>query len=313
METRAHALIAGSFVLGIVLLGGLLATWLRSDTDAVNLPYLVVSEDSVFGLAEHTAVSYRGVPVGTVEDIRLDREDYDRVLIEVLVDERVPLGRNTYALLRLEGITGSVQLELGDDGDRGPRLETSRDNPARIPVRPSFLGTLETSGQNLVAQLEGLITDLRSLINNPQDSSLSALLATAEEAMSGLVTLEAGIQETVDLLPGLVRQGSETFESIGGLVADANRLIVDLSSELEGVDDVLSGLQRAGDSSGQVGELLAEDTLPRINILLEELGQVSASLGELVRTLERNPQSLIFGSPKPVPAPGERGYRSPPP
>lgn len=313
METRAYALIAGSFVLGLVLLGAFVVYWLRSGTDYETLPYVVVSESSVFGLAEHTAVSYRGVPVGTVESIRLDPEDYQRVMIDILVDARVPLGQNSHALLRLEGITGSVQLEIADDGNRGPRLETSRENPAQIPVRPSFLGSLETSGQNLLTQLEGLVTDLRSIINNPQESSLSGLLVSAQEAMDGLVTLEAGIQDTVQLLPGLVQQGSETFENVDQMIADANRIILDVGKQLEGIDEVLSGVQRVGDASGQAGEVLAQETLPRINALVEELEQTADNLGELVRTIERNPQSLLFGPPKQPPAPGERGHRSPPP
>jgi phospholipid/cholesterol/gamma-HCH transport system substrate-binding protein len=312
METRAHALLAGSFVLGLFLLGALVVVWLRSAEEYPTLPYVVVSESSVFGLSEHTAVSYRGVPVGSVERIRLDPDGYDRVLIDIEVDERVPLGRDSHALLRLEGITGSVQLEIADDGTRGARLETSREDPAVIPLRPSFLGALETSGQSLLTQLDGLVRDLRNIINNPEQSSLSELLATAEEAMGKLVTLQEGIQDTVELLPGLVQQGSETFENVDRLIADANRIIVDVGQELEGLDEVLTGVQRLGDASGQAGEVLAQETLPRINSLVDELGQAADNLGELVRTLERSPQSLLFGPPKQPPAPGERGYRGPP-
>lgn len=313
METRSHALLAGTFVLGLCALGALVVVWLRSADEYATVPYVVVSESSVFGLAEHTAVSYRGVPVGTVERIRLDPESYERVLIDIEVDYRVPLGTRSHALLRLEGITGSVQMELADDGDRGAPLVTSRDEPSRIPLRPSFLGALETSGQNLIAQLEGLVTDLRSIIANPQQSSLAGLLATAEEAMSRLVTLQAGIQETVDMLPGLVRQGSQTFEHVDRLIADADRIILDVGKELEGLDEVLTGVRRVGDATGQAGEVLAQETLPRVNALVQELGEAADNLGELVRTLERNPQSLIFGPPQQPPGPGERGYRSPPP
>ncbi|HUP24980.1 MAG TPA: MlaD family protein [Thermoanaerobaculia bacterium] len=313
METRAHALIAGSFVLGLLVLGAAVVYWLRSGQDFTSVPYVVVSESSVFGLAEHTAVSYRGVPVGTVERIRLDTADFDRVLIDIEVDERVPLGERSHGLLRLEGITGSVQLEIADDGDRGPRLETSRKSPARIPLRQSFLGALETTGQNLLTQLEGLVTDLRGILSNPQESSLSTLLATAEEAMTRLVELQEGVQEAVDLLPDLVRQGSQTFENVDVLMGEAQRIITDVGRDLEGIDEVLVGVRRVGDATGEAGEVLAQETLPRVNALVEELGQAADNLGELVRTLERNPQSLLFGPPRQEPAPGERGYKSPPP
>lgn len=80
MENRAYALITGLFilVLGSAVVGGVL--WLGSSAEALS-PYVVVSDDSVSGLVEHSTVMYRGVHVGQVSSMREKPE--------------TPCGRNT--------------------------------------------------------------------------------------------------------------------------------------------------------------------------------------------------------------------------
>ena len=73
METRANHLAVGIFVLAVVagLFGFVL--WLgRSAGERDVARYAILFEGSVSGLATSSTVRYRGVPVGRVEDIRID-------------------------------------------------------------------------------------------------------------------------------------------------------------------------------------------------------------------------------------------------
>ena len=73
METKASYVAVGSFVL--VVAAGLIVfvTWLgKVSIDREFDRYLILFSDSVTGLQVGGAVRYRGVPVGTVSDIRLD-------------------------------------------------------------------------------------------------------------------------------------------------------------------------------------------------------------------------------------------------
>ena len=72
MENKAHALVAGLFVvvLAALLLG--LGAWLTHD-NGPRVRYEISTRDSVTGLAEQAPVRYRGVDVGKVTSIGFDR------------------------------------------------------------------------------------------------------------------------------------------------------------------------------------------------------------------------------------------------
>ena len=75
METRAHHVVIGLFVV-LTLVGGVLfALWLNQSTRAqAYTHYEVLFNHGVSGLSEGNAVEYSGVRVGDVVELRLDPE-----------------------------------------------------------------------------------------------------------------------------------------------------------------------------------------------------------------------------------------------
>ena len=63
MENKAHALVAGVFVVITAALLTLLAVWLMRDSTQRNL-YEMSTSETVIGLQPQAAVRFRGVPVG---------------------------------------------------------------------------------------------------------------------------------------------------------------------------------------------------------------------------------------------------------
>ena len=56
---------------------------------------------------------------------------------------------------------------------------------------------------------------------------------------------------------------------------------------------------------------VATSTLPRLNGLLQELTITSRQLSDLLDEIDNSPQLLLLGRGKPVPGPGEAGFRQP--
>ena len=104
MENRAHALITGLFLIGVVAAIIVGAQWLGGDKHA-RLPYVVVSTQPVSGLNVQATVRYHGMAVGRVTTINLDPKDARRILIGIEVDETILVTKGTYAQLGMEGIT----------------------------------------------------------------------------------------------------------------------------------------------------------------------------------------------------------------
>ena len=105
MENRAYALITGVFVIAVAAGILLWANWLAGTT-VKREKYRVVALRPITGLNEQAQVRYRGIDVGRVTKIQLDKDNPNRILIDIEVNKDVPITRGTYAQLGMEGITG---------------------------------------------------------------------------------------------------------------------------------------------------------------------------------------------------------------
>lgn len=296
MESRAYALVTGLFL--AVLIAGLVvvAFWLRDDSSAQR-PYLVVSEHAIPGLQVNSAVTYRGVRAGHVEKIRLDPEHPNKVFIKIRVREGIPMTEGVQASLRYQGITGLTQIDLGNASAGAEPLETSEDDPARLPLRPSPLEALTAGGGELMNEAQTLLQRLNAVLDKPNRERLSATLGNLEtlsgkmasidverfnrtlanvETLSGtMAELEAGeLNEAMALLPEVMRRAEQTL-------ARADRVL----------------------QKDVTGELL-----PRLTRTLDQLNRTARDISALARGLERDPQQLLLGPRERTPGPGEPGY-----
>ena len=81
--------------------------------------------------------------------------------------------------------------------------------------------------------------------------------------------------------------------------------MVTLKTSLAGIN----GLARRLDSlGGDVQTRLIGESMPQLGETLTELRRLSVDLSDLIDSLERNPQSILFGRKAPLPGPGEAGY-----
>ena len=102
METRTNHLLVGTFVL--LLVAGLVAfiIWaVKADADPKVTDYHVYFAGSVSGLSNVNEVRYRGVPIGTVTDIRIDPEKVERVRVTLDVSGDTPIKEDSIASIEM--------------------------------------------------------------------------------------------------------------------------------------------------------------------------------------------------------------------
>lgn len=304
MESRSYALLTGLF---IIFLGAALAAatlWL-GNYGVERKPYLVTTQESVFGLNPESTVFYRGVDAGKVTQIRFDPENPRIILIRIEIDKSIPITQGTYATLRMQGITGLAQLALKDTGENFEPLPTDEAHPAHIPMRPSQLDRLAASGEDIVLQVEELISRLNGLLSDENRGRVNRILRAAETATENLIGLEQRMDQALAGLPALNAKAQRTLAHMDALIADLR----DLSGQLEIFAQEAEALAASGKTAG---DTLVQATLPRLNALLHDLHRTSGRISEFFTALERNPQALLFGPRPPPPGPGEPGYREPP-
>jgi phospholipid/cholesterol/gamma-HCH transport system substrate-binding protein len=293
MENRAHALAAGLFTL--VLAAALVAAglWFRRD-DIRFAQYIVTSSGSVTGLRVEAPVRYRGVDVGRVESIRIGPAAFGRIDVRIGVQEDTPVTRGTYAQLGYQGVTGLAYVSLDDDGTSSERLKPGDGEPPRIEMRPSIFD----SGLDLVATAKELSNRLSELLSPENRRLVTRSLAGIELASRQTAALAEQLQGGVRDAPALVADARATL-------ADVSKLARKLEERSVALDRMAAGVEELGAASRS----FSDETLPRVNALVEQLQRDSRALDRVLSALGENPQSFVFGTQRGRPGPGESGFK----
>ena len=308
MENRAHALIAGLFMvlLGIAAVGAF--WWLGHPRQAVN-HYILETSGNVTGLNMQAPVRYRGIRAGRVEDITTDDKNPRLILVTISLDRRFRLTRGTTAQLNTQGITGLAYVELEDDGSDPVPLTQTDDQLPRIALQPSLLDQLGNHAGDIAAQASEVAVRLNRLLDDRNLGNLSRSLdnlAAASEALKQLPPVVASLRET--LSDENIKHLTTALARLDAASGQAEPLARELRAMVQKLTDVAGRLDQLTGTAG--GELTAT-TLPRVNALVSQLSENSHQLSRLLDNVERNPRSLLFGRGMPAPGPGEAGFVAP--
>lgn len=292
----------GVFTLALLVAAIAVGIWLNRDY-VETVPYQIATKLSVPGLNPQAAVRYRGLDVGRVEAIRFDPQVPGQILISISVQPNTPVTRSTYATLGYQGVTGIAYVQLDDDGSKPVRLPTSENDVARIALRPSLFDTLQNKGLAILEQTEVLAQRASKLLSDDNQQAMLAAFENVSRAADQLETIPRQLQPTLAKLPAMTTQAQQTLKSIGQLSNNLDALTTELKQPNGTIDRLTDAIDRVGTAADSI-EL---EALPLSN-------DVRTSLRALNRTLENfseRPQSVLFGSRRPAPGPGEADFTPP--
>lgn len=311
MESRAHAIAAGLFVI-LLSTGVVFSLWWFSDKREATRDVVLVTSGSVNGLNPQSTVRYRGIVAGKVADIALDSANPRDLLVTVRIRTDLPITRGTRARMATQGVTGLAYIALDDAGDKPEPLVGEGGAPPRIRLAPGLMEEMADASVQTLKRVQEIVDRLATLTR--QDN-----LAHIEKTLANLESSSQGLDRTLKEAPQTLAAVRQVFSkdnlaridrslaSLERLSADAaplagegRALLVKLQTVTERVDSVV----------GAAGEGFATSTLPRLNVLLQELTTTSRQLSDLLDELDDSPQLLLLGRGKPAPGPGEAGFRN---
>ena len=309
MESRSYALLTGLFT---ILLGIALAAtfvWFRGDTKSYS-NYLVVSKFPVNGLNRQATVRFRGVEVGKVEDISIDPQDSKIILIRVVLDDTVPVTRGTFAQLGYQGLTGIAYVVLDDDGSNPSPVQFPNGGLARIEVRGNVFDDLAQSSKALLQQAGDLLDRLNKIASETNQTRIENTLANFEKASAQLEPALRAIPEVTERAKKFL--GEDNQESLRRSLANIEEATGGVKPVIEDSRKVLANMRQLSDKLDKLGTEISSEitdsTLPKVNQLVEQLGQDTQDFHRLMLQIEREPQSLVFGRGPRQPGPGEPGF-----
>jgi phospholipid/cholesterol/gamma-HCH transport system substrate-binding protein len=305
MENRSHALIAGLFAL---LLGAsaIASIWWFGGQREATQDFIVVARQNVTGLSPQAQVRYRGIGVGKVQSIRLDPDDIRNILIRIRVDSEVPVTRGTTARLGYQGVTGIAHVLLEESGRDPAPLADGSGKPPRIAMQASLIEELSDVGGETMRQARDFLAAANELLKPENRARISRTLASLEAATARAEQALAGVERVLS---------PANLERVERLLANAEAASAQ-ALPVAGEARELIGRLRA--ATGKLDLALGDPVetaalVPRINALSDELSQSSRQLSRILRMLEETPESLIFGTPRASPGPGEPGFVPPVP
>lgn len=306
MENRAHALIAGLFVLLLGAASAVSLWWLAGQSGEKNSYYLVETRRDVTGLMPQANVTYRGIRAGKVESIDPDEKDRRLILIRISLNRKYQVTPKTIAKLGVQGLTGLAYVELQDDGTSDVKLEADGDKLPRITMKTSLLEMLSEKGGDIATQVSEVATRLNLLLSEKNTERISRTLenvATASEGFKEVPQVMAGMRallsaENIRRMNSLLVQVEKVAGEASPLAAEVREMVKSMTALSRRIDEL----------AAQAGT----ETVPRLNSLLREMDAGTRQLSRVLDMLNDSPQALIFGRGPAVPGPGETGFGAAP-
>lgn len=315
METRANYLLVGTFV--IVLFLGLLGfvLWLsKYGAERQMTQYDIRFEGTVAGLRDGSTVTYRGVTVGEVRDVRIDPENVELILVTVDVATGTPIKTDTIATLRLNPLTGAATVTLSGGTAEAPDLTVEPGEPRpQIASQPSEIERLMAGAPALIERIDGLVGQFSGLVTPENVAAFAATLANLEKMSDTLA------QQSPNLAL-VIEDTAKTMASVEAAAGSVARVAGRLEQETEGLgsetvaamravnraaasaDETLGTMDRAG---RQIEALVAENRAPINDMtstlaydtvsVLVDLRELVVSLNRLTTELSRDPARFLFG------------------
>jgi len=301
METRAHHLLIGFFAVFMVGAALAFSLWMRegSSKDHYKL-YDILFDEAVSGLSKGSTVEFKGIRVGTVDDLRLDPGNQRLVRARIRIDGNAPIYTDTHARLHTKGITGLATIRLtGGEGE----LLTNR--PGEVPIIPmerSSLGKLLDGSEDVILNANDALVHIRALFSEHNLAHVERILNNLELATTTLANGREDMQKTLTQLSHASAQASEVLTEASQLIQNANRL---LDGPGKGTLDSAQRSMVALERTTQTLDKLITDnrtpldtglkSLAELGPAVAELRATLASLRMIVRRLEERPADYLLG------------------
>lgn len=217
METRANYILIGIFTLLSIL--GTLAFFIWLASVQVNKQYQtygILFED-VSGLDPSGDVSFNGISVGRVIDLRIDVNDPSKVFTTIEIEADTPIRADTVAQLQSQGVTGVAYISLSGGTPAAPPLIANADGWIIIPSRRSNMQTLVQDAPDLLAEATKLLEQFQALTSPENQEHV------------------ANILRNLDASSGRLEQTLNDFSEISGTVRDATVQITSFTDRLDAI------------------------------------------------------------------------------
>jgi phospholipid/cholesterol/gamma-HCH transport system substrate-binding protein len=305
METRAHYVAVGAFVLAVIVLGFVAVVSLGRVEFAQDLTrYYIFFKGSVTGLSKGSLVQYNGITVGRVVDVRVDPDDLEKIQVTVEIDkDLVKIKTDARAFIDTNLLSGvaTIQIRGGTREAKDLEPEPGHRYPIIAAGSSAFQHVTE-AGPQLLDRLMVAVDNLNDLLNEQNRNAVSESLQNVRTITQAFVApskevsdLVANANATVLQMTALLGHIDHSYASKGGLKDEASQALNDFDRLAKNLVDTNRQLQQVLQENRPGLHEFTQSTLTQVSDLVSDMQRFIAGLSRFVASVERDPARLLFG------------------
>ena len=300
MDTKINFFKIGLFVIALVTSLLILIFWLgkfgfeKKKFDE----YQIYFKESISGLNIGSSIKYKGFEVGNVNEIKLNPLNSEEIQLNIVIKKGTPIKEDNYAILGNLGITGLKYIELKGGSNDSKLLQKDENGFRIISSKTSDLTTLVDSTTDLTNELTLVLAQMKKLLADENIKTISEILGKTQNSMSNveqfssyLVNNEKKIDELLNNISILAKNGNKSFESIN----DSANSFKELSSEI--LLEIRKGSFDIKDMS--------KESFDKLNNVLNSLDSTLLQTQTLIDNLNQSPSDILFKQKNIKNGPGE--------
>ena len=316
METRAHYVAVGAFVLAMITLAFAAVLWLaRAQLTTEFANYQIYFTGPVTGLRVGAAVEYSGVPVGKVTEIQI--VPFERKYIEDEEGAETPPGEKTPATMIR--VTSEIEAKVEIKQDVRASIETNilsgvsyiliergSQNAPLLQAKPgeryavirahrSRLGKLTASAPQVVERVLESLERVNLLLSEKNISMVGETIDQAREFSGTLGERSKELSELMRAGTTLIDHVDRSYSDPDGISERLSNALADFDRVAKNLNDTSHQLQLAVQDARPGVRTFSQQTLSDVGSLVGEVRQLVAGLNRLTGQLERDPTRVLFG------------------
>jgi len=275
METKANYALVGIFVIISSLIGIAIILWIIGGTSSKKYDtYMIQTKQSVSGLHKDSNVKYKGVSVGKVERISIDKDNLEYIQIYIKVEKDLPITIDTKAQISTNGLTGLSYVNLIGGKNRSKLLRnTSKEKYPKIPAVPSTMEKLSNSAEKAMRSINKLAENLDRIIKN-NESNINIITNQLKQTSIQMKKLILHSDALVLNAKNTNKEIKKTVTNINKLTQNLNKMVTENSNSIK---------------------YLTHNSFENFNNLVTETKHTIREIKSFVIELKENPSTVIKG------------------
>ncbi len=255
---------------------------------------------NVKGLVENAIVYLNGYKVGQVVEIEFDKDDLEKIVVEISLEQKLKLKKNTTLVLRSGSlISGTKDIDILP-GNGQEYYEPGDTLPSAIQVElTDYIEPIKTKIESAVTAIDTLMLAMSDLLDNNTRRNLQGTIANLQGATASLKsTLQpsGSLSNSLGNLDSLTENLRKSNEEISKILknfaavsdtlkqADLKALINNAGETFARTSELFASINKG---QGTAGQLIVNDSV------YHNLNNALASLDSLLVDLREHPKRYV--------------------